>query len=151
MTPDHADLTLSEVDRRELIRWTTDCVRRLLPIFASAAPDDRRLVDALDGAAAFARAEFSVAPMRELAFGCHAAARDVDDPAAAAVARACGQAVAVAHMAGHGREVTRYTKKVLGADSGSELEWQRMHIPARFETYVYGDEQVTSAPLRETD
>ena len=98
MTPDRSDLTLSELDRRELIGWTTDCVRRLLPMFESAAPDDRRLLDAIAGAAAFARGEMSVGPMRQLAFNCHAAAREIDDSAASAVARACGQAVAVAHM-----------------------------------------------------
>jgi hypothetical protein len=145
MTPDRSDLTLSEVDRRELIGWTTDCVRRLLPMFESRAPDDRRLLDAIAGAAAFARGEMSVGPMRQLAFDCHAAAREIDDSAASAVARACGQAVAVAHMAGHSREVARYTKKALGADSASELGWQRAHIPARFETYVYDDVQITSA------
>lgn len=145
MTPDRLDLTLSEVDRRELISWAHDCVRRLLPIFTSAAPDDRRLSDALEGAVAFARGELAIGPMRKLAFDCHAAAREIDDSSASAVARACGQAVAVAHMAGHSREVARYTKKALGAGSASELRWQRAHIPARFETYVYDDGQITSA------
>lgn len=143
--PEHSDLTLSEMDRRDLICWTTDCVRRLLPIFESVTPGDPRLVDALEGAAAFARGELSVGPMRALAFDCHSAARDNDDPAASAVARACGHAVAVAHMAGHSREVARYTRKALGADSAPELEWQRAHVPTRFETYVYDGGQVTSA------
>ncbi|UJH70179.1 putative immunity protein [Ornithinimicrobium sp. INDO-MA30-4] len=139
MTVDRSDLTLPEADRRELIGWTTDCVRRLLPIFKSAAPSDTRLLEALEGAGAFARQELSVGPMRKFAFGCHAAAREVDDSAAEAVARACGQAVAVAHMAGHSREVARYTRKALGADARSELDWQRANVPARFTTYVYSD------------
>ncbi len=78
--------------------------------------------------------------MRQLAFGCHAAARDVDSPTASAVARACGQAVAAAHMAGHSREIPRYTKKALGSDAITELDWQRAHVPSRFEIYVYGDD-----------
>lgn len=139
LAPDCSDLTLSEMDRRDLIRWATDCVRRLLLIFESATPGDRRLVEALEGAAAFARGELGVGPMRTLAFDCHAAAREIDNSAASAVARACGQAVAVAHMAGHSREIARYTKKALGADSVEELGWQRAHIPTRFETYVYDD------------
>lgn len=139
MIPESSDLTLPEADRRDLVAWAASCVRRLLPIFESAAPGDRRLTQALDGAVAFARGELGVGPMRQLAFGCHAAARDVDDSAASAVARACGQAVAIAHMGGHSREISRYTVKALGKDAASELAWQRQHIPARFETYVYND------------
>ena len=139
MAPEPSDLTLPEGERRDLIRWAAECVRRLLPIFESAAPGDLRLSQALDGAEAFARGELSVGPMRHLAFGCHAAARDVDDAAASAVARACGQAASIAHMGGHSREISRYTAKALGGDAAPELAWQREHIPARFEAYVYGD------------
>ncbi len=136
--PDHSDLTLSEDDRRELILWTVSSVERLMPIFNESAPEDTRLADALDGARAFARGELGVGPMRKLAFGCHAAARDAAGPAAVAVARACGQAVAVAHMAGHSREIARYTKKALADCASVELEWQRQHVPVRFAVYVYG-------------
>lgn len=139
MTVDRSDLTLPEADRRELIGWAADCVKRLLPIFESAAPSDARLREALEGARAFAQEELSVGPMRKFAFGCHAAAREVDESAAEAVARACGQAVAVAHMAGHSREIARYTKRALGAGARSELDWQRAKVPTRFETYVYGE------------
>lgn len=107
MTVNRSDLTLSEADRRELIGWTVSSVRRLLRIFKVAAPDDGRLLAALEGAEA--------------------------------VARACGQAVAVAHMAGHSREVARYTRRALGTDSSSELEWQRANIPVRFRAYVYDE------------
>jgi hypothetical protein len=48
--------------------------------------------------------------------------------------------VAVAHMAGHSREIVRYTSKALtGKTLAQELEWQRTHVPARFRDYVYGD------------
>src|SRR5690625_7692209 len=94
MPLDRADLTLPKTDRQELIGWTTACVRRLLPLFESAAPNDRRLADAREGANGFAQGDVGEGLMRELAFGCHAAARAVDDPVASAVARACGQAAA---------------------------------------------------------
>src|ERR1017187_9216831 len=111
MEPDVADLTLPEEDRQKLIRWTVACVERLLPVFEADRPEDARLSDALNGARQFAAGRLSVGPMRKLAFGCHAAAREASTaPATAvavavAVARACGQAVAVAHMAGHSREI----------------------------------------------
>jgi len=134
------DLTLSESDRRELVRWTVACIERLLPVFEAQQTDDRRLTDALDGARAFAEVNLGVGPVRKLAFGCHAAAREATTAEASAVARACGQAVAVAHMAGHRREIVRYTRKALSGDVlAAELEWQRVHVPARFHQYVYGD------------
>jgi hypothetical protein len=126
--PDPADLTLPETDRRELILWTVSCAERLLPIFESERPDDRRLREGLAGALAFSRGELSIGAVRRLASGCHAAAREVEDAAATAAARACGQAVAVAHMAGHSRQVAKYTAKALAADhkrSDYELDWQR--------------------------
>ena len=140
MRPNATDLTLPEKDRQELIRWTVACIERLLPVFNADQPDDPRLTDALVGARKFADGQLSVGPMRKLAFGCHAAAREASSTTATAVARACGQAVAVAHMAGHSREIARYTSTALeGEVRAQELEWQRVHVPARFREYVYGD------------
>lgn len=136
--PDPTDLTLSEEDRRELIVWAADCMRRLLPIFTAHRPDDPRLRDALSAVDDFREGRVSVAPMRKLAFGCHGAARDCDSAGAAAVARACGQAIAVAHMGGHARNLARYTRKALhGQSLDEELAWQREHLSARFTRYVY--------------
>lgn len=141
MQPDPADLTLPAHDRRELIRWTAMCVERLLPMFDADRPADGRLVAALGGAREFAIGHIGVGPVRKLAFGCHAAAREATTIPATAVARACGQAVAVAHMAGHSRQIPTYTGKALpGGAATSELQWQRRHLPARFQLYVYGVE-----------
>ena len=140
MQPDVADLTLPEEDRRELIRWTAACVERLLPLYEADRPADPRLAAALDGARQFATGHLSVGPMRKLAFGCHAAAREATTIPATAVARAFGQAVAVAHMAGHSREISRYTSTALAGEAlTQELQWQRTHLPARFREYVYGN------------
>lgn len=139
MEPDLTDLTLSEEDRRELIRWAIACVERLLPLFVDDGLEDPRLREALDGAQQFAAGRLSVGPVRRLALVCHSVAREATSPTAAAVARACGQAVAVAHMAGHAREVVRYTHKVLTGDTlAHELAWQRAHLPPRFREFVYG-------------
>ncbi|MDA3804877.1 hypothetical protein PED38_08715 [Clavibacter sp. CT19] len=136
---DDADLTLPEADRRRLIVWAAACGVRLLPVFSAERPDDGRLRDALDGAAAFAGGTLGVGVMRTLAFGCHAAARDAESAEATAVARAVGQAAAVAHMAGHSREIPRYTRKALaGEQLVAELERQRASVPAGFAAYVFG-------------
>lgn len=140
MLRDYADLTLPEDDRRELILWAVACVERLLPLFHLVRPHDTRLVEAFDGARRFAAGDLGVGPMRKLSFGCHSAARDAPSAEATAVARAAGQAVAVAHMAGHSREVARYTSKALsGTGLVRELQWQREHVPERFRHYVLGD------------
>jgi len=137
-TIDPSDLTLSEAHRRELIVWSTACVTRLLPVFETERPGDTRLHEALEGARLFSLGELSVGPMRKLAFACHAAARDAHSPEATAVARAVGQAVAVAHMGAHSRELARYTSKALsGAELTRELIWQREHVPPSLAAYVY--------------
>ncbi|MGF3057181.1 putative immunity protein [Microbacterium sp. YY-01] len=138
--PDDNDLKLSETDRRELVAWTVECAERLLPLFVEKRPDDTRPQQALEAAWAFLRGEMSIDAVRERAFACHAAAREVDDPAASAAARVCGQAVGVAHMAGHSRQVPRHTARAFRHDPArrhEELTWQRERIPARFEHYVY--------------
>jgi len=136
---DAADLTLPERDRQRLIVWSAACGARLLPIFSAERPDDRRLRDAIAGAAAFSDGSVGVGAMRTLAFACHAAAREAVSPEATAVARAVGQAVAVAHMAAHGREIPRYTRKALTGDAlAAELAWQRERVPADFASYVFG-------------
>ncbi|MFT2752964.1 putative immunity protein [Clavibacter sp. Sh2088] len=136
---DAADLTLSEGERRRLIVWAAACGARLLPVFSAERPDDGRLDDAIAGAAAFADGALGVGAMRTLAFAGHAAARDAVSPEATAVARAVGQAAAVAHMAAHGREIPRYTRKALTGEAlVAELAWQRETVPADFASYVFG-------------
>ena len=100
---------------------------------------DERLQRALESADEFRGGRLAVGPMREHARSCHAAARDCQDQAAQAVARACGHAAAIAHMGGHARNIERYTRKALtGAALVVELEWQRAAIPARLREYVFG-------------
>ena len=138
--PDDADLTLPEADRRALVEWTVACAERLLPLFLAERPDDLRPRAALDAAQAFMRGELGISEVRERAYASHAAARSANDPSAIAAARVCGQAAAVAHMAGHARQVPRYTSKAFPGDRSrrdEELAWQRMQVPERFDHYVY--------------
>lgn len=101
-------LTLSEQDRRVLAVWAADCAERMLPLFESQAPSDTRPRNAIEGVRAFARGELRIGPVRALAAASHKAAREVDDPAAVAAARAAGHAAAVAHMAAHARGAPAY-------------------------------------------
>ncbi|UNK71301.1 putative immunity protein [Microbacterium sp. H1-D42] len=138
--PDDADLKLSEEDRRELVEWTVACAERMLPLFLAERPEDVRPREALEAAQAFIRGDLDIDEVRERSFGSHAAAREASDASAVAAARVCGQAAAVAHMAGHARQVPRYTAKAFPGDRSrrdEELAWQRMRVPERFDRYVY--------------
>jgi hypothetical protein len=137
-------LTRSEDDRRELIVWAVACAERVLPIFEAARPDDPRPRDALVGALEFSRNERRIGSARSLAVSCHAAARGATLPSAVAAARACGHAVAVAHMGSHARGVPLYALRAVALAHPGEPErvlvedsWQRSHVPERFALYVY--------------
>lgn len=97
-----------DIDDELVIRDRSETLPREGP-----AREDSRLRNALDGARLFSLGERSVGQVRRLAFGCHAATRKARSPEATAVARAVGDAVAVAHMVGHSREIARYTTMAL--------------------------------------
>ncbi|WP_204323998.1 putative immunity protein, partial [Stenotrophomonas maltophilia] len=64
--------------------WAADCATRALPIFEACAPHDARPRDAILAIRAFARSGTRTANLRKLAWSAQAAARETDDPAAAA-------------------------------------------------------------------
>ena len=81
-------ITLSHEDRRLLASWTADCAERVLPLFEAQAPADTRPCQAIEGIRAYAREGKRTARLRALVWGAYAAAREVDEPAATAAARA---------------------------------------------------------------
>jgi hypothetical protein len=127
-------LTLSEDDRRVLAVWAADCAERALSLFEVRAPSDARPRDALDGLRAFARGEARIGRLRALSAGAHAAAREMDDPAAIAAARAAGHAAGTAHMAAHARGAAAYAARAAGLAApddptavANEVSWQLSH------------------------
>lgn len=91
-------MTLTDADRRLLAAWTADCAAHVLPLFEAGAPTDPRPRQAIDGARAYAGGAKRSAHLRTLVSAAYAAARDVDDPAAAAAARSAGVAAGTAYM-----------------------------------------------------
>ncbi|MGY3608463.1 MULTISPECIES: putative immunity protein [unclassified Bradyrhizobium] len=77
--------------------WAADCAERALPVFEARAPNDARPRQAIDAARAFARSGVRTADIRKFAWGAQSAAKDVQDPAAAAAARAASTAAATAY------------------------------------------------------
>ncbi|WP_201785859.1 putative immunity protein [Longilinea arvoryzae] len=97
---------------RILAGWAADCADRALPLFERHAPTDPRPRAALSGIRAFAAGGKRTALLRTLALAALAAAREVNDPAAAAAARAAGFAAASAYT--HPLADVQQTKHILG-------------------------------------
>jgi hypothetical protein len=132
--------TLSEADRRIVAVWAADCAERVLGLFEAEAPEDGRPRDAIARTRAFARGELDVAQEIRRRFVGGGASRDVNAPAAAAAARAAGQAAAVAHMGAHALGAAAYAAKAAGLATpdhqdavSKEIRWQlgQMSAPAR--------------------
>ena len=127
--------TLSETDRRLVAAWAADCAERVLGLFEQASPLDSRPREAIARTRAFARGELDTAGEIRKRFGGGSAARDAGTPAAAAAARAAGQASAVCHMGAHALGAAAYAARAIGlsrpddADAAAaELRWQLRHM-----------------------
>ena len=127
--------TLSQDDRRLVAAWAADCSERVLGVFEAEAPDDDRPRALIARARAFARGELDTAEEIRRRFAGGVGAGEVKAPAAAAAARAAGQAVAVCHMAAHALGAAAYAAKAAGlADPGrpeaveDEVRWQLGHM-----------------------
>ncbi|HTJ34089.1 MAG TPA: exonuclease SbcC [Dactylosporangium sp.] len=90
----HVEIALSDEDRRALAAWAADCAERVLPLFEARRPDDPRPRAAIDGVRAYTLHGRRTARLRAVTWAAHAAAREADDPVAAAAARAASCAAA---------------------------------------------------------
>jgi hypothetical protein len=128
-----------KTNHRMLATWALDCAERVLPLFESRYPEDKRPRSAIEtGRAWVTTGVFRMAVIRKAALDSHAAARDVeDDDSARSVARAAGQAVAAAHVPSHALAAAAYAVTAMrdstltaGADAATaeEREWQFQHL-----------------------
>jgi len=92
-----APITLTLDDRRLLGLWAAASAERVLPLFEAKAPADTRPREAIAGIRIFGRGGNRTVQLRTVALAALAAARDVDDPSAAAAARSAGFAAATAY------------------------------------------------------
>ena len=92
MARDSKYFSLSLESLRALGGWAADCAERALPVYEAQADSDSRPRAALEGIRAFAGGGRRTAQLRSLALAAFSAARETNDPAAAAAARAAGLA-----------------------------------------------------------
>lgn len=104
--------TLSLESLRAIGGWAADCAERALPVYETHAGSDSRPRAAIEGIREFAGGGKRAARLRSLASAANAAAREIDDPAATAAARAAGHAAASAYT--HPLADVHQTKHIVG-------------------------------------
>ena len=104
-------------------------------MFESVAPGDDRPRKLIARARAYARGELAIAEGIRVRFTGGVSVGEVDAPAAAAAARAAGQAAAVCHMGAHALGAAAYAVKAVSLAhpdqphaGGDEIHWQLEHM-----------------------
>jgi Imm-5 like putative immunity protein len=105
-------IPLSLDELRVIGQWAADCAERVLPLFEVKALGDTCPREAIEGIRDFARGGKRTAKLRSLALAALASAREVNDPAATAAARAAGLAASSAYT--HPLATLDNAKHILG-------------------------------------
>lgn len=116
--------------------WAIDCAIRVLPFFKERYPDDQRPEEAIETLHKWIQTgEFHMSVIRKASLDSHAAAREVgEDSPARSTARACGQAVATAHVPKHAYGSAIYAQQAVFRNTNSikatekERDWQYHHL-----------------------
>lgn len=111
--------TLTLDSLRAIGGWAADCSERALPVYERHMASDRRPRAAIEGIREFAAGGGRTARLRTLALEAHAAAREIDVPAAAAAARSAGVAAASAYT--HPLADVHQTKHIVGTAAYAAL------------------------------
>lgn len=112
MAPESKYFSLSLESLRALGSWAADCAERALSVYETHVNSDPRPLAAIQGIRAFAGGGKRIAHLRSLALSAFSAAREADDPAAAAAARAAGLAASSAYT--HPLADVQQTKHIVG-------------------------------------
>jgi hypothetical protein len=134
---EHRGGPLKREQHDRLMQWAYACAEHVLPLFGEKI--DPRLTHALEVAKAWTHGEASVGEARKAAVAAHAVARENTNPAAVAVARAVGHAVATAHMADHSLGPAWYGLRAVKSAGGSveaERKWQDAQLPPQIKELV---------------
>lgn len=134
-TDDEMFTLIGKTEHKMLAIWAIDCAKRVLPYFEESVSEDRRPRQALETLQTWIDSgAFTMSVIRKASLDAHAAAREVGaDTAARSAARACGQAVATAHVPRHAYGAAIYAQQAIYRDTGlpeadaafaKERDWQ---------------------------
>ena len=110
---------------RALGSWAADCAERALSVYEKYANSDSRPRAAIEGIRMFAGGGKRTAQLRSLSLSAFSAAREADDPAAAAAARAAGLAASSAYT--HPLADVQQTKHIVGPAAYAALALELDH------------------------
>lgn len=139
---EHRGGPLRKEQHRQLMVWACNCSKHVLPLFGT--PVDVRLTKALAVAKDWELGKTSVGEARNASVGAIHAAQEATEPAAIAVARSVGQAVATAHMADHSLGAAWYALKAIARSGGNvegERKWQDGQLPVEIRELVQSARQ----------
>ena len=130
---------MKKTDHKTLAIWAMECAERVLPYFEEKYPEDNRPRQALETLQEWIdTGVFKMGVIRKASLDSHAAAREVgEDNAARSAARACGQAVATAHVFTHSIGSAIYAQQAIHraandpdaeAAVAKERDWQYQHL-----------------------
>ncbi len=137
----HMGGPLSLERHRSLIHWAVDCVKHGIEI-ANEKDIDERALNALEIAEKWEKGNATVGEAREAAFAAHDAARECEDKIKQALMRACGHAVATAHMADHSLQARKYVLKAVkltNREIAKEMEWQIQRADVNIKELLIGN------------
>ncbi len=128
-----------QTSQKILAEWAIDCAIRVLPFFEEKYPQDPRPKRALETLQEWIdTGKFSMKIIRKASLDSHASARDMgSDIPAKSAARACGQAVATAHVPRHAYGSAIYAQQAIFRSTGSiektfeERNWQYNNLLKR--------------------
>jgi hypothetical protein len=134
---EHRGGLLKKEQHHQLMQWACDCAEHVLPLFGDKM--DRRLTNALKVVEEWRQGKASVGDARKAAYDMIALANELSNPAAIAIARSVGQAVATAHMADHAMGAAWYALKAvksIGKSVNEERQWQEEQVPPEIKDLV---------------
>ena len=134
---EHRGGLLTKKHHRQLMIWACVCTDHVIPLLGGTL--DSRLKNALLIAREWTNGNTTVGEAMKASVGAHAVAREFTNPTSIAVARAVGQAVAIAHMADHSVGAAIYALKAIknaGKSIETERKWQNEQLPSEIKEIV---------------
>ena len=115
---------IAEHDRRTAVVWALEAVKGPISALSRYFPEDMRFEEARMLSLAWAEGRVKMGFARRAILAAHAAAKETEDPAAAAYCHAVGQACSAVHTPRHapGRVCYRLTALLSGLP---EADWER--------------------------
>ncbi|WNS78139.1 hypothetical protein RRU94_06645 [Domibacillus sp. DTU_2020_1001157_1_SI_ALB_TIR_016] len=117
------------------VRWALACAEHVIDHYEQKFPHDERPREAIKAGYAWLQGTMGIREARQASFAAHTAARQTDDKAATAAARAAGQAVATVHIFGHAIHASTYAVKTIAHAThfdteavANERAWQYKHL-----------------------